>query len=88
MLKKLTADCLGWPKQLKFCLFTLCNMPNGDTGYSPYQLIHGSELHGPLELYHGWFGEERECIELGNWMNKIGQTFGCDSVSFGRETNI
>ena len=46
-------------------------MPNGDTGYSPYQLIHGSELHGPLELYHGWFGDERECIELKNWMTKL-----------------
>ncbi len=70
MLKKLTANYLDWPKQLKFCLFALRNMPNRDThGYFPYQLIHESELHGPLELLcHGWFGEERECIDLGGWM--------------------
>ncbi len=64
--KEANCQLFGLAKATKVLLFALCNIPNRDTDYSPYQLIHGLELHGSLELlYHGWFGGERECIDLG-----------------------
>ena len=56
MLRKLTEDHGQWPRQLKFCLYAMRAMPHRDTGFSPFEVVYGRNLHTPLELlYDSWF---------------------------------
>ena len=55
LLKKCTETKSDWVKFLPMALYAIRLMPNSSTGYSPFMLVHGRELHSPVDLlYSGW----------------------------------
>ena len=48
-----------WDKLLKYCLLAYRATPHCSTGFSPYELVNGHPLRGPLEaIRDGWLGGE------------------------------
>ena len=55
MLMKVQTDPKEWDRMLKYCLLAYRATPHSATGFSPYELIHGRNLRGPLEaMRSGW----------------------------------
>ena len=55
MLLKASNSKEEWDNLLKFCLLAYRATPHAATGFSPYELIHGRPLRGPLEaMKEGW----------------------------------
>ena len=55
MLKKCSERKTDWAQFLHLSLYALRLTPNSATGASPYLLVHGRELHSPVDLlYSGW----------------------------------
>ena len=50
MLKKATVDKKDWDLYLPFVLFAYRQTPHTVTGFSPFQLIYGFSVRGPLEI--------------------------------------
>ncbi len=48
ILKKADDKKLGWVEQLPFALFTLRQMPNSESGLSPFDLVYGYRVRTPL----------------------------------------
>lgn len=69
MFKKTIEGKLLWPKQLKFVLFVLQAMPARETGFTLFKVVHGRNLHTPLELlYDSWLGGDNQSKSLLSWM--------------------
>ena len=44
---------------LKYVLFSYRSMPHSSTGFSPFELIYGRPVRGPLDvLKEGWLAGE------------------------------
>ena len=72
MLRKLTEDHGQWPRQLKFCLYAVWAKPHRDTGFSPFEVVYGRNLHTPLELlYDSWLEPDCVSVNLTSWMEKF-----------------
>ena len=50
----------NWDKHLPLFLFSYREVPNEFTGYSPFHLMYGRQIRGPLELVKQGFLEEGE----------------------------
>ena len=48
MLRKMEDRLEQWDKLLKYCLLAYRATPHAATGYSPFQLVNGRPLRGPL----------------------------------------
>ena len=48
MLKRSESNLKHWDKQLKFLLFAYRDTPHCVTGFSPFTLLFGREVKGPL----------------------------------------
>ena len=54
-LRKYPNKYSDWDKLIKFILFACRAAPHSNTGYSPFELIFGRQLRGPLDIVHdGW----------------------------------
>ena len=51
MMRKLGNEVREWDKALKFCLLCYRGTPHTATGFSPFQLVHGYPMRGPLEAW-------------------------------------
>ena len=49
MLQRLEDGRGEWDRLLKYCLLAYRATPHTATGFSPYELVHGRALRGPLE---------------------------------------
>ena len=49
MLRKMEDRLEQWDKLLKYCLLAYRTTPHAATVYSPFQLVNGRPLRGPLE---------------------------------------
>lgn len=56
MLRKFVADTgRDWDKWLPFVLFAYREVPQASTGFSPFELLYGWQVQGPLDLLRrGW----------------------------------
>ncbi|XP_066512296.1 uncharacterized protein [Hoplias malabaricus] len=56
MLKKFVSDTgKDWDKWLPFLLFAYREVPQASTGFSPFELLYGWSVQGPLDLLrHQW----------------------------------
>ena len=55
MLRKASNSKEEWDNLLKYCLLAYRATPHAATGFSPYELIHGRALRGPLQaMKEGW----------------------------------
>ena len=65
-LKKCKTRREEWDKLLKFVLFAYWCMPHSSTSFSPFEMIYGKRIRGPLDvLKEGWLcGEAEEGVLL------------------------
>ena len=74
MLKKSESDLKYWDRHLKYLLFAYRDTPHCVTGFSPFSLLFGREVKGPLSLVHtSWLDGESEGIEAGEWLVTLKQ---------------
>ena len=61
MLRKTTAeDGKDWDKALPYVLFAYREVPQSTTGFSPFELLYGRAVRGPLDiLREAWVANER-----------------------------
>ena len=62
MLKKFVAsNARDWDEYLPYLLFAYREAPQESTGFSPFELLYGRHVRGPLDvLRESWTGEETE----------------------------
>ncbi|XP_073668194.1 uncharacterized protein [Paramisgurnus dabryanus] len=67
MLKKFVNDTgKDWDKWLPFVLFAYREVPQASTGFSPFELLYGWQVQGPLDLLRkGWEGTTSGAEEKG-----------------------
>ena len=69
MLKRSECDLKLWDKQLKYLLFAYRDTPHSVTGFSPFTLMFGREVKGPLDLQStSWLERDNENASVGEWL--------------------
>ena len=64
-----------WDHLLKYCLLAYRATPHSDRLLSPYELVHGRQLRGPLQvLKEGWTGGELKFETSIDWINQLRDT--------------
>ena len=72
MLKKSECDIKCWDKQLKYLLFAYRDTPHCVTGFSPFTLLFGRDVKGPLELLsNSWLEGESEGAKVSEWLLSV-----------------
>ena len=72
MIKKTELDHRDWDKCLKYLLFAYRSTPHSVTGFSPFELIYGRDVRGPLELLkNGWMSGELPERRLHDWEEQL-----------------
>ena len=61
MISSLDQDCMeNWDRQLPLFLFSYREVPSEFTGYSPFHLMYGRQIRGPLDLIKQGYLQEEE----------------------------
>ena len=72
MLKKADKDIKYWDRHLKFLLFAYRDTPHCVTGFSPFTLLFGRDVRGPLELLrNAWVEGESEEADVCEWLLSV-----------------
>ena len=50
MLKKTAAEGKNWDELLPYLLFAYREVPQASTGFSPFELLYGRQVRGPLDI--------------------------------------
>ena len=70
MLRRLEDGREEWDRLLKYCLLAYRTTPYTATGFSPFELVHGRALRGPLEaMKEGWVKSELSFSNSFQWVN-------------------
>ena len=64
LCKTVTSDGKDWNKLLLYVLFAYREVPQASTGFSPFELLYGRNVQGPLDVL-------RESWELVNRVMKV-----------------
>ena len=62
-----------------YLLFAYCEVPQESTGFSPFEMLYGRRVRGPLDvLRESWTGEQQEevptithVVEIREWMAEM-----------------
>ena len=69
MMKRNEVDLKYWDRHLKYLLFAYRDIPHCVTGFSPFSLLFGRDVKGPLELVHNsWLEGECEGVHVSDWL--------------------
>ena len=69
MMKRADIDLKYWDKQLKYLLFAYRDTPHCVTGFSPFTLLFGRDVRGPLELLrYSWIERSDEGSSISEWL--------------------
>lgn len=69
MIRKADIDHKDWDDYLPFFLFTCRDAPCSATGYSPFELIFGKQMHGPLSiLKQQWLLSSTATHSVADWL--------------------
>ncbi len=72
MLTKASLKGIDWVRFLPMALFALRQMPHRDSGLSPFDLVYGFDVRGPLDIvYAGWMDDACEGIAVSKWVGKL-----------------
>ena len=72
MIKKSISNKLDWEKQVKLAVFAYRCAPHSNTGLSPFELIYGKNVRGPLEiLRESWENQEKEQFNVSTWIEEL-----------------
>ena len=75
MLRKLGGVEREWDCLLKFCLLCYRSTPHTATGFSPFELVHGYPMRGPLEaIKDGWLQGELNLKDTVQWVQDLRNT--------------
>ena len=69
MLKRGEVDLKSWDRHLKYLLFAYRDTPHCVTGFSPFSLLFGRDVKGPLDLLHNsWLEGECKGANASEWL--------------------
>ena len=72
MLRKASNSKEEWDNLLKYCLLAYRATPHAATGFSPYELIHGRALRGPLQaMKEGWGDGQLSFKSSVEWVSEL-----------------
>ena len=72
MLKKAEVNLKDWDQQLKYILFAYRDTPHCVTGFSPFSLMFGRDVKGPLEfLKSSWVEGREDDSSVGEWLINV-----------------
>ncbi len=72
MLAKAGETGLDWVRFLPLALFALRQMPHSDSGLSPFDLVYGFQVRGPLDIvYVGWTDDVFKQVALTKWVETL-----------------
>ena len=73
MIKKYCLENgLDWDKELPYLLFALRSAPSEALGYSPFQLVFGHSVRGPLDVVRECWEEESPNVDLLTYITELG----------------
>ena len=71
-LRKYPNKDSDWDRLIKYILFACRAAPHTNTGYSPFELVFGRQLRGPLDIMHeGWMGGDLQQSSTVEWIDKL-----------------
>ena len=72
MLRKCENGRSDWDRLLKYVLFAYRSSPHTNTGFSPFEVIFGRPLRGPLDvLKEGWLSGDLKDMSTIDWINQL-----------------
>ena len=72
MLKRSGKDVKEWDRHLKYLLFAYRSTPHCTTGFSPFLLMFGREVRGPLDiLQESWLDGDCETSTVFEWLTSV-----------------
>ena len=72
MLKRAETNPKEWDQQLKYVLFAYRDTPHCVTGFSPFSLMFGRDVKGPLEfLKLSWVEGQEDESSVGEWLVNV-----------------
>ena len=72
MLKRSQVDLKLWDRQLKYLLFAYRDTPHCVTGFSPFSLLFGRDVNGPLDfLNHNWIEGVADEANVSEWLVNV-----------------
>ena len=72
MVKRSDGKLCEWDKQLKYILFAYRDTPHCVTGFSPFSLMFGRDVRGPLHfLKNSWLEGEVDVCLVGDWLASV-----------------
>ena len=86
-LRKRPEKYHDWDRLLKYILFACRAAPHANTGYSPFELVFGRQLRGPLDVVHeGWMGGNLPQCSAIEWMDQLKGTLALIwEIAVGKE---
>ena len=61
-----------WDRLIKYCPLAYRATLHAATGFSPFEMIHGRNLRGPLEVMkEGWLSGEVNFVSRIEWVNEL-----------------
>ena len=72
MLRKQPNRQQDWDRLIKYMLFAYRAAPHSNTGFSPYEMVYGRQLRGPLDvLKDGWLAGDLGQVDAVEWVNQM-----------------
>ena len=72
MLKKKENRQEEWDRLLKYLLFAYRQAPHANTNYSPFELIYGRQLRGPLDMVkESWISGDVALHDVCQWVAEL-----------------
>ena len=72
MIKRAGGKLCEWDRQLKYLLFAYRDTPHCVTGFSPFSLMYGRDVRGPLHfLKTSWIEGEVDGCSVGDWLVSV-----------------
>ena len=72
MIKRSGGKLSEWDRQLKYLLFAYRDTPHVVTGFSPFSLMYGRDVRGPLHfLKTSWIEGEVDVCSVGDWLVSV-----------------
>nr|XP_054757359.1 uncharacterized protein LOC129263473 [Lytechinus pictus] len=62
---------VDWDRGISFLLFATRDSPNESTGFSPFELVYGHEVRGPLKLIKERFMVQDDDVNLLDYVSKV-----------------
>ena len=72
MLKRTDSNLKYWDRHLKYLLFAYRDTPHCVTGFSPFTLLFGRQVKGPLDLLrNSWLEGKSEEACVSEWLTSV-----------------